>query len=580
MSKEKQSKKKQEDIEIESAFDDIAPPKKEKTHFKSALIISLCAVVIVLAVALIAGFSYYNNVYLNGVILDNVTVAGVDVGGMSIAQAVEAVSAATDKTYGHTAMEVKVFDSRVELPEHVVSNLNINRAVKKAYSFGRLGTSQKKQDDQQTALTEGLSVDLSSYLDVDKDTIQSALVPLEEKFSTTLSQSVYSVEKTDDGDYLVVTLGTPEYELDLNDLYRAILNTYSQNQFTLEYTCDLITPEPLDLEGIHQEYYIPPVDASLDPDTYEVIPGTDGYGFDIAAAQEAIANTPYGETVKIPFVPITPNVSTEDMTALLFRDKLSTYTATSSSNYDRDINLDLACKAVNGTILKPGEVFSYNDTLGERTPEKGYRPGASYSGGETVTTYGGGICQVSSSLYYCVMHADLEVVLREEHGYVSSYVPMGMDATVSWGTLDFQFRNNMDYPIKIEATANRGSVTVSIYGTDERDYYVEMEYVVTGTEPYETIYKDYSADNKEGYKDGDVIVSPYTGYTAVTYRCKYKKDTKEQISRDFEAKSVYGKRDKVVCRIKDAPAPTTPSTYPDAIGGHGGVSDSGALPLE
>lgn len=580
MSKEKQSKKKQEDVEIESAFDDIAPSKKEKPRLRSGLIISLCAIVIVLAVALIVGFSYYNNVYLNGVILDNVTVAGVDVGGMSIAQAVEAVAAATEKTYGNTAMTVKVFDSQVELPKQVVGNLNVRRAVHKAYSLGKLGSSQKKQADQQAALTEGIIVDLSPYLDIDKKTIQSALSPLEEKFSTTLSQTVYSVEKTSEGDYLSVTLGTPEYELDLNDLYLAILNSYSQNQFALEYTCSLVAPDDLDLESIHQEYYIPPVDAALHPDTYEVTPSTDGYGFDIAAAQDTISKTPYGQTVKIPFVAITPDVSTEDLTALLYRDKLSTYTATSSSSYDRDINLDLACKAINGVILKPGEVFSYNETLGERTPEKGYRPGASYSGGETVITYGGGICQVSSSLYYCVMHADLEVVLREEHGYVSSYVPMGMDATVSWGTLDFQFRNNMDYPIKIEATANRGSVTVSIYGTDERDYYVDVEYVVTGTDPYETIYKDYPANNKEGYKDGEEIVSPYTGYTAVTYRCKYKKDTKELISRDFEAKSVYGKRDKVVCRIQDAPVPTAPTENPDAIIGNGGISDSGALPPE
>jgi len=580
MSKEKQPKKKQEEMEIESAFDDIAPAKKEKVRLKSGLIITMCAVVIVLAVLVIAGFGYYNNVYLNGVILDNVSVAGVDVGGMSIAQAVEAVTVAADKTYGKTPMAVTVFDSKVELPEDVVGNLNIRRAVNKAYSFGRLGSAQKKKADQQAALTDGLVVDLSPYLDVDEEAIRSSLAPLEEKFSTTLTQTVYSVDKTNNGDILTVILGTPEYELDLNDLYLAILNAYSKNQFALEYTCELVVPDELDLESIHQEYYIAPVDASLDPDTYEVVPGTDGYGFDIAAAKETIANTPYGQKVEIPFVAIPPEVSTEDMSSLLFRDKLSTYTATSSSSYDRDINLDLACKAVNGTILKPGEVFSYNETLGERTPEKGYRPGASYSGGETVITYGGGICQVSSSLYYCVMHADLEVVLREEHGYVSSYVPMGMDATVSWGTLDFQFRNNMDYPIKIEATANRGSVTVSIYGTDERDYYVEMEYVVTGTEPYQTIYKDYAADNKEGYKDGEEIVSPYTGYTAVTYRCKYKKDTKELISRDFEAKSVYGKRDKVVCRIKDAPAPTTPSVNPDAIGGSGGVSDSGALPPE
>lgn len=580
MAKDNPSKKKREDIEIESAFENISPKKNTKKHTKSGLIISLCVTVIVLTVLLVGGFAYYNNIYLNGVILENVSIAGVDVGGMSIAQAMDAVTIATEHTYGKKAMSVKVFDSEVELPKHVISNFDARRAVHKAYSLGRIGSSQKKQADQQAALTEGISVDLSRYLDINEDEILGALAPLEQKFNTTLSQSVYSVEKTDAGDFLTVTLGTPEYALDLNDLYQAILNAYSENRFSLEYTCDLVAPEKLDLESIHSEFYVPPVDATLDSESYEVIPGTDGYGFDIAKAQEALDNTPYGQSIKIPFVAIPPDVSTEEMQALLFRDKLSTYTATSSSNSDRDTNLALACNAINGIILKPGEVFSYNEALGERTPEKGYRPGASYSGGETVITYGGGICQVSSSLYYCAMHADLEIVLREEHGYVSSYVPMGMDATVSWGTLDFQFRNNMDYPIKIAATSNRGSVTVSIYGTDERDYYVDIEYVVTGTDPYETVYKDYPADNKEGYKDGQELVSPYTGYTAVTYRCKYNKETKELISKDFEAKSVYGKRDKVICRIENAPDPTAPSVSPDAIGGNGDISDSGALPPE
>ena len=580
MSKEKHTNSSQEDLEIESAFDDIAPTKKVKSSARYGLIITLCAVVIIVAALVIGGFSYYNNVYLNGVILDNVSIAGVDVGGMSIAQAIDAVNSATAKTYGQTAMTVTVFENEIQIPKEAVSGLNVRSAVNSAYRLGRLGSSQKKEAEQQEALINGIVVDLSSYLDVKKDVIETALAPLGEKFSTTLSQSSYTVEKTSEGDYLSVSLGTAEYKLDLNDLYLAILDAYGKNQFDLEYTCDLVAPDPLDLESIHSEYYVPPVDATLDSTTYEVIPGTDGYGFDIAAAQEAINSTPYGETVKIPFVAIAPEVSTEDVQSLLFRDKLATYTATSSSKTDRDINLAQACNSINGMILKPGEVFSYNDALGERTAENGYRPGASYSGGETVMTYGGGICQVSSSLYYCVMHADLEVVLREEHGYVSSYVPMGMDATVSWGTLDFQFRNNMDYPIKIEASADRGSVTVSIYGTDERDYYVEIEYVVTGTEPYQTVYKDYAANNPEGYKDGDEIVSPYTGYTAETYRCKYKKDTKELISREFEAKSVYGKRDKVVCRIQDAPTPTTPAVSPDAIGGSGNVSDSGALPPE
>jgi vancomycin resistance protein YoaR len=165
-------------------------------------------------------------------------------------------------------------------------------------------------------------------------------------------------------------------------------------------------------------------------------------------------------------------------------------------------------------------------------------------------TYGGGICQVASTLYYCTLLAELETLVRENHGFVPDYVPLGMDATVSWGSIDFRFRNSSKYPIRIEATADGGSVTVSLVGTDDKDYYIEMEYEALSKEEYSVSYKTMSANNTDGYKDGDYITEPFTGYQVKTYRCKYHKDTKELISRDYVDRSTYKKRDGVICRIE------------------------------
>ena len=280
------------------------------------------------------------------------------------------------------------------------------------------------------------------------------------------------------------------------------------------------------------------------------------------AAKKQLAETPYGTTTEIPFVAIAPNVTGADLSALLYRDELAAFSTSATSSSNRQNNLKLACQAINGIILYPGDVFSYNDTLGERTAEKGYKPAGTYMGGQTVQTYGGGICQVSSTLYYCTLVADLEILVRQNHGYNTGYMPMGMDATVDWGSLDFRFRNNTDYPIRIEASAEGSKTSVRIVGTDTKDYYVKMEYEVLETYGYSTVYETMKADNAQGYKDGDVIVTPYTGYLVKTYSCKYNKETNELISRDYVATSKYNKRDKVVCKIEqpETPAPSDPTT--------------------
>ena len=344
----------------------------------------------------------------------------------------------------------------------------------------------------------------------------------------------------------------------------------------------MIAPDPVDIESIWAQYYIAPVDATFNKSDFTTIEGKNGYGFDLESAKATLEAAKYGTTVEIPFTELAPTINGEELSKMLFRDVLATYTGTATSDKDRDENLRLACAAIDGTVLYPGDFFSYNEALGPRTAANGYRPGPSYSGNKTVYTLGGGICQVSSALYYCVLKSELTVVHRVNHGLMPVYMPLGMDATVSWGSIDFTFKNNTDYPVRIEASATGGTTTVSIIGTELRDYRVELEYDVLSTNPYTTSYQTMSANNPEGYKDGDVITEPYTGYHVKTYLAKYAKDSDAQLSRTFIAESKYRRRDAIICKISNSSGSSTTSQPEQDASGSGantGITDSqGDLP--
>ena len=584
-----------EDKELDQAFQSLAggsPKKEKKTAGKAAIIITICAVVIALAVAVLAGCMYLQKESTTP-ILSNVSVAGVDVGGMVKAQAIEAVEKSVGNGYATNDMVVKVLDHEVTIPARCSGGeLDIKGAVRAACRYGHTGTSTRRHKEQQIAATEGYRVDLEPYMTLDENSIRSYLAQLGEFYSSTLTQSTYEITGTKPSaediaagkadQALVIQLGIPEYGLNLDALYQQVTDAYSAFTFTVDGECEIIAPDPVDLEGIHKEHYIAPVDAHLEEKTYNILDGINGYGFDLAEAKKAVESTAYGEKVTIPFKVIPPEINKEAFTASLFRDTLSTYTAENTSRKNtRDVNLRLACEAINGLILNPGQTFSYNDTLGQRTAEKGYKPANAYADGQTVDVIGGSICQVSSTLYNCVLLADLEIVYRINHSFASSYVPLGLDATVSWGSIDFEFRNNTDSPIRIEAYSDGGNTTVTLKGIDSKDYYVEMEYEVLSTSRYSTTYKTMAADNKEGYKDGDYITTPYTGYKVKTYRCKYNKQTKELITKELEAESTYKKRDAVICKIDSAAqAPSGDSVNQGIAGSGGGITgdSGGALP--
>ena len=160
--------------------------------------------------------------------------------------------------------------------------------------------------------------------------------------------------------------------------------------------------------------------------------------------------------------PVEPEFSEE--TAMEKYKTLSTFTTKTTSNSKRNTNVKLAAQAINGTILQPGEEFSFNDTVGQRTAEKGYQGAAAYNNGEVVEEIGGGVCQVSSTLYNAVLKSGLKTTVRRSHTYEPSYVTPGTDATVSWGGPDYKFVNSSDTAVGIRASYSNQTVTISIYG--------------------------------------------------------------------------------------------------------------------
>ena len=170
---------------------------------------------------------------------------------------------------------------------------------------------------------------------------------------------------------------------------------------------------------------------------------------------------------------------------------ISAYTTETTKNENRNTNISLSAQAINGITVLPGETFSFNRTTGERTAAKGYREAAAISGGQSRDEIGGGVCQTSSTLFNAVARANLEIVERNPHAWPSNYVEKGFDATVNWPGLDFQFRNNTDWPVFILASYGNRKITVNLYGMSlDADTRIDLESITTRTlpQPAETKY--------------------------------------------------------------------------------------------
>ena len=332
---------------------------------------------------------------------------------------------------------------------------------------------------------------------------------------------------------------------------------------------DVIPAQEIDLAEQREAIIGEKVNASFDKETGTVVPGHAGVDFTLADLQAAYESAAAGETVDVPNATVElPDVTTEQLEKVLFRDELSSYTTKVGGAAGRRANVKLTASRIDGYILNSGETMKYGPLVTPFTAANGYSPAPGYLQGKTVDMVGGGACQASSTLYAAALYANLEIVQRTNHGFASDYIGLGLDATVAEGGPEFEFRNNTDYPIKVCAayttSGNKNYLKITILGTKVDDSYVKIRTDVLETIPFteEIIETDELAPGER-----KVEQTAYTGYKVKTYRNVYSGDGK-LISSTFEANSNYKARNRIVYVGKStAVTPADPGTVTPIIPG-------------
>lgn len=546
-------------------------PKKKRKKNNQLLLIGLCVLAAILLAliiwAIIGAIGSGND---DGRIGNNIFAAGVDLSGMTVDQAERALEKATKDTYSSLDMVVQVLDSTIVLsPKDTGAQLDTKALAKAAYEYSR---ENSRLDN--TPYT----ISILPYLTLDKGFIQNAVNQLGDRYGTTLSQPSYTVEGTRPTanpdpatidlnrvhQMLTIQIGTAEYGLSTDTLFEQIMDAYNINIFQVTGECTVIAPEALDCEALFNELCTAPVDASMDPTTYVVTPEVYGYGFLLNDLKAKVANAKYGDVLTIPLRYIEPDITTKVLSEDLFKDVLGSFSTKISGNKDWNSNMNLVCQILNGKIIKSGEIFSFNNVVGEPTLRGGYKPVNTYYGKSYTSIIGAGISQVASTLYASALAADLDILERNPNVYAPDYIDPGYDAQVFYGTMDLQLRNNTEQPIRIVAQIVDGAVEISLIGTDTKDFYVEVVVEIDQVKNPGTETVLLPENNPGGYKDGDVISQGAKGYKVSVYKFLYDKLTGQETDEELVNETSYAKRNNVVVEIEEVVIPTEPSEPTEA----------------
>ena len=512
--------------------------KINKKQLKKIIISIIIVFVVVLFFSTVFALTNINNEK----IISGVKIEGIEVSGLSKEEAKAKIETAYSEKLEQN-IELKYQDFASELnPTLMELKYDIESAVNQAYSLGResnifvnnyniLGTLIGKRD---------IDVNMSINEDVTKKTIEDIGTNL----PGILTQSSYSIEE----DKLIITRGKEGIVINTDELLsdvKDVLNDINVKDVTMEIPVETKTPEDIDIDKIHSEVYKEVKDAYYTKDPFTVYPEVEGVDFDVEKAKEIISAEVKDEYV-IDLIITKPNVTIDQIGTEAFPDQLATFTTRyDASDKDRTTNLVLACQKINGKVIMPGATFSYNETLGPRTASAGYKNAKIYSSGEVIDGIGGGICQISSTLYNSALMSDMEIVERRNHQFVTSYVGAGRDATVVYGSTDFKFKNTRTYPVKIVASAKSGIATVSIYGIKEadREYTYSFSTKTISTIPYTTKYVEDSslAPGKEVVKQKGA-----NGLVTQTYMTKMLNG--KVVSTELLSKDTYSAMQKIIRR--------------------------------
>ncbi len=512
---------------------------KTKARRGAAIFGVLLAVVLVCGILGFCGYTAYQ-VMMSGDIFHGVRMGECDLSGMDRAQARAALEARYGGETLDQVIDIQVGDQNFALTaEECGLSYDIPASIDLAYAYGRQGDVIDRarlywstrfhpvQQELVTVLNGGV---LTTRVDEIAQAVEQPLAPSSHKYLDgqvllDKGQIGYSLDK----EYLMEVLDTKLRTADFTPAQAVLKEAH---------------PKALNAAAIAQSINTPVVqtvlDLEADPTGGTVRAGTAGIQVAEHDLQKAINSETRHETVKCTITQ--PDYTVAEYQALLFRDVLGEcVTDFNPGNTGRTTNVLLANGFCNGVILMPGDIFSYNDTVGPRTYERGFKDATVYVGNSAEDGVGGGICQVSSTIYYATLRADLKIVERYAHSREVTYVPKGEDATVAWGSKDFRFENDTQFPIKVVTSNTRNTMTVKLYGTALQNKTVKVETTILSKTPFEIVYE---VDETLPVGTEKVKSNGYTGYKTESYRVVYIDGV--EVSRTLENKSTYKKYDKII----------------------------------
>lgn len=503
----------------------------ERIKINKKIIIILIIVFMVLISVI---FSLLNST--NNKIIKGIKIEGIDVSNLSKDEAIEKISKwYNDIVLKDIELEYEDTIQTINAQELEVKN-DINKKIDEAYKIGR--DSNILINNYKILFTNILGKNINLNISLNEEKLDKKVEEISNKLPNTVIQTNYYVEDEN----LIIKMGRAGITIDSNTKER-IKNVLKQEN--KEITLDVIEVqnEQLDVEKMYYEISKESQNAYITENPTKIHTHINGIKISKSIDEiKELLNSNEEEYI-IPLIILEPEIKISNLKINAFPDKLTEFsTRYELDNVNRVNNLELASNKINGTIVMPGEVFSYNKVVGERTISKGFKEATIYSGGKVVQGIGGGICQLSSMLYNVALTANLEIVSRSNHRFMTSYVQAGKDATVSWGTIDFCFKNTRSYPIKIISNISNGIAKVELYGIkEEKEYEVVVETYILEEVPFKTTYiDDYTIE------EGNQVITQVgmNGIKSITYKTiKYNGVT---ISNEVLSNDTYSTLEQIV----------------------------------
>ena len=513
---------------------------------KNILYTLIIMITIIMVIAVFSTIFAFLNMS-NSNIISGVSIKGIDVSNLSKEDATKKVEAIFNAQLSENiTAKYNDFEATISL-EKIQAEYEVNKLIDEAFLIGR--SDNIIQNNYEILYVAIFNKNISPELKYKEKELDSIVSEISLAIPGAVQEYTYHIEDEE----LIITKGKDGKTVDKEKFKEDILNAIDKRVVNIE--TGIVTDEKvdipvidkkadsIDIEAIQKEIYKEPKDAYYIEEPFQLFPEVLGVdlGVTIEEAKKVISEDK--EEYKIPVEYQKPKTTVEDLGREAFPYKISEATTKyDASNRNRSENLRIAASKIDGTVLLPGETFSYNQVVGERTVAEGYRNAAIYAGGGVVDGLAGGICQISSTLYNAVLLANLEIVERHNHSFKTSYLPTGRDATVVWGTKDFQFTNTRTYPIKIVASVDSGIASFEIYGIkEETEYTVKIIPVNTSTIPYKT---QYIPDNSLESGVEKVIQSGAPGYRTTTYKELWLDG--EMVSKEVISTDVYNAMTRIV----------------------------------